>query len=257
MPSPTPTVFVVDPDASARASLETAIRATGWTVESFASARAFLARRAPRQPSCLVMALPLAELSGLDALRLVVDRAETPVVALCGPRDIPSAVLAMKAGVAEVLATPPADEALREAIEHAISLSDVVLEREAGRAALRERHASLTARERQIMAGVVAGHPNKRIAATLGISEITVKAHRGRVMRKMGAASLPDLVTMALTLRFPAPSDAVAPLVEFRSPSRYESSHSVRTATHRGWAELPPTSFAPVGAVGSRIPASP
>ena len=219
MPSLSATVFVVEPDVSARVSLEAVLREEGgWTAEGFPCAEAFLDRPPFRQPSCLLMVLTLPDLAGFEVLRQVVaDHAETPVIVLSGQHDVPSSVRAMKAGAVEVLEKPPADEVLLAAVEQAIALSRTVLEHEAELAALRERRDSLTGRERQVMERVVAGYLNKQIAAALGISEITVKAHRGRVMRKMEAGSLPELVTMVMTLGSPyAPSATTA--AESREP---------------------------------------
>jgi FixJ family two-component response regulator len=199
-----PTVFVVDPDASVRASLEAVIRPAGWTPETFASAAAFLARRAPMGPSCLVVEITLPELDGFDLLRrIAADRKETPIIAVADHGDIPMTVRVMRAGAVEFLMKPLADDVLLTAVGHALARSRATLDREAESLELRRRYDSLSGREREVMARVVAGHPNKRIGAALGISEITVKAHRGQAMRKMRAESLAELVMMAMRLRLP------------------------------------------------------
>jgi FixJ family two-component response regulator len=199
----TPTVFVVDGDASARASLQRLVQASGWRAETFASATEFLARPRARVPSCLIVDLP--ELDGLDVQRRVAaDRPETPVV-FTGCADVRLAVQAMKAGAMEFLAAPWRDEALVDAIEYALERSRHILERQASLRRLQESYRSLTPREREVMVLVVSGLPNKQVGGELGISEITVKAHRGQVMRKMKAASLPALVHMVSDLGLPAP----------------------------------------------------
>jgi FixJ family two-component response regulator len=198
----TPVVFVVDDDPSLREWLEALIRCEGWQVETFASAQEFLARPTTERPSCLVLDVSLPDLSGLDLQKHVaVERAYVSIIFITGHVDVPMTVQAMKAGAVEFLTKPFSSDVLLDAIRYAIDRSQEVLELEAEMRALRDGYASLSRREREVMASVVAGRLNKQVAAELGISEITVKAHRGRVMRKMGAASLPDLVNMATRLR--------------------------------------------------------
>jgi FixJ family two-component response regulator len=199
----TPTVFVVDDDVSVRESLELLIRFEGWRPELFASAREFLARPRTLAPSCLVLDVSLPDFNGLDVQKLVADRTDLPVIFITGHGDIPMTVRAMKAGAVEFLTKPFDGEALLGAIRHAIELSEAALGREAEIQLFRHRYASLTDREREVMALVVAGLLNKQAGLKLGISEITVKAHRGKVMQKMNADSLADLVKMAVTLRLP------------------------------------------------------
>ena len=197
-----PTVFVVDDDVSVRESLDSLIRCAGWEPETFASAHDFLARPRTRAPSCLVLDVTLPDLNGLDLQkRVAVDRLGMPIIFITGYCDVPTTVRAMKAGAVEFLTKPFNDDVLLSAIGHAIASSRLALDSEASLRVLRDRHASLSRREREIMALVVAGMLNKRIGVELGISEITVKAHRGRVMRKMKAASLAELVTMAARLQ--------------------------------------------------------
>ena len=197
----TPTVFVVDDDVSVRESLELLIRFEGWRPEVFASAREFLARPRSLTPSCLVLDVSLPDLNGLDLQKLVADRVDMPVIFITGHADIPTTVRAMKAGAIEFLTKPFDDEALLGAIRQAIELSEAALDKEAEARALRDRYASLTLRERQVMMLVASGLLNKQVGLRLGISEITVKAHRGRVMQKMKADSLADLVKTAERLR--------------------------------------------------------
>jgi FixJ family two-component response regulator len=202
----TPVVFVVDDDISVRESVETLIRAAGWMPQTFSSAREFLSRPPHEAPCCLVLDVNLPDLSGLDLQeRVAVDRIDLPVILITGFGDIPMAVRAMKAGAVEVLTKPFRDDVLLGAIGQAIDRSRAALREETEARALRESYASLSQREREVMALVVAGLLNKQVGAELGISEITVKAHRGRVMRKMKASSLPDLVTMAARLHLVAP----------------------------------------------------
>ncbi|MEI9948877.1 MAG: response regulator [Pseudomonadota bacterium] len=196
-----PIVFVVDDDISVRESLELLIGYAGWSSETFASAQAFLARPRSLVPSCLVLDVTLPDLSGLEVQqRLVVERSDMPIIFITGHGDVPMTVKAMKAGAVEFLMKPFGDQALLNAIEHAIERSRTILGEEAELRLLRDCYASLSTREREVMAFVVSGRLNKQVGSELGISEITVKAHRGRVMRKMKADSLADLVNMGAGL---------------------------------------------------------
>src|ERR1700676_4068997 len=197
----TPIVFVVDDDISVRESLELLIRSEGWQPETFESAQEFLAHPRALVPSCLVLDVSLPGLNGLELQkRVAIERTDVPIIFITGYGDVPMTVQAMKAGAVEFLTKPFSTDVLLSAIRNATERSGTAPGHEAETRALRQRYASLTSRERQVMALVVSGLLNKQVGNDLGISEITVKAHRGSVMRKMEADSLPDLVTMAARL---------------------------------------------------------
>jgi len=205
----TPLVFVVDDDVSVRESLEPLIVYAGWRPEVFASAQEFLTRPPAACPSCLVLDVSLPGLNGLELQKKIADaRTEMPIIFITGRGDVPMSVQAMKAGALEFLTKPFSSDALLEAIRNALNRSREVLEDRASLRLLRDRHESLTEREREVMVLVVRGHLNKQVGGVLGISEITVKAHRGRVMRKMGAKSLPDLVNICTHLGLRTADDA-------------------------------------------------
>jgi FixJ family two-component response regulator len=217
-----PIVFVVDDDVSFCGFLKSLIESAGWQPETFASAREFLSRPRALVPSCLLLDIGLPDINGLDVQQRLVDRSDMPIIFITGHADVAMTVRAMKAGAAEFLTKPCKNDVLLEAIGHAVERSTAALDREAQMQALRGRYAALSRREREVMALVVAGRLNcyesltprerdvmrlvvsgllnKQVGGELGISEITVKAHRGRMMRKMNARSLPDLVTMAALL---------------------------------------------------------
>ncbi len=196
-----PVVFVVDDDVSVRDSLELLIEAAGWRPATFSSGREFLAHPRLNTPSCLVLDVNLPGLSGLELQTLVADRTDMPIIFITGYGDVPMIVRAMRAGAVEFLAKPLDGEVLLAAIQDAISRSRKELERGALMRSLRESYATLSRREQEVMALVVCGRMNKQVGGELGISEITVKAHRGRMMRKMKAGTLTDLVRMAARLQ--------------------------------------------------------
>ena len=201
-----PIVFVVDDDISVRESLELLIRCEGWQPETFASAQEFLTRPRALVPSCLVLDCSLPGLTGLELqTRIAVERTEMPIIFITGYADVPMTVQAMKAGAVEFLTKPFGEDVLLSAIRAALERSRVALSRGAEMRVLHDRYQSLSRREQQVMALVVSGLLNKQIGGELGISEITVKAHRGKVMQKMKADSLADLVRMAAKFR-PAPA---------------------------------------------------
>ncbi len=199
---PTPIVFVVDDDISVRESLELLIQSETWHAETFASAQEFLARPRALVPSCLVLDVSLPGLNGLELQkRVAIERIDMPIIFITGYGDVPMTVEAMKAGAVEFLTKPFSNDALLSAIRGALERSRITLAEEAELQILRECYASLTPREREVMGLVVSGLLNKQVGGELGISEITVKAHRGQVMQKMKANSLADLVKMAARLR--------------------------------------------------------
>jgi len=194
-------VFIVDDDISVRESLESLVEFEGWWPETFDSAEAFLARPMVFAPSCLILDVSLPRLNGLDLQKLLaVDRSHMPIIFITGHGDVPMSVKAMKAGAVEFLTKPIDDEALLGAIRHSIERSEALLGEAVEINELRERHSALTPRECEVMALVVSGLLNKQVGLKLGISEITVKAHRGRVTEKMKADSIADLVKMAVKL---------------------------------------------------------
>lgn len=195
--SDVPIVFVVDDDISVRESLELLIQAEGWRPGLCETAAEFLARPAPKVPNCLILDVNLPVLNGLDLQQILAERRETPIIFVTGYGDVPTSVKAMKAGALEFLTKPFDHDALLSAVHQALDRSRSTLAFQSDLHSLQERYQSLSRRERQVMSLVVSGLMNKQVGFELGISEITVKAHRGQVMRKMGAKSLPDLISKA------------------------------------------------------------
>jgi FixJ family two-component response regulator len=210
-PQVTPIVFVVDDDISVRESLESLLRSEGWQPETFASAQEFLDRPQALVPGCLVLDISLPGLNGLELQeRLSAAGTSMPIIFITGHRDVPMTVKAMKAGAVEFLTKPFSDDVLLRAIRAAIERSRVALSRDAEIQVLRDCYASLSPRERQVMALVVSGLLNKQVGGELGISEITVKAHRGKVMQKMKADSFAELVKMDARLRLGSAANPTA-----------------------------------------------
>ena len=200
MPDVTGVVFVVDDDVSVRESLELLLKNAGWQPRVFESAQRFLDCPRAIVPSCLVLDVTMPDLNGLELQKQLADRTDMPIIFITGYGDVPTSVQAMKAGAVEFLTKPFKNDVLLDAIRGAVERSRVALRHESAMRTIRERYASLSPRERQVMALVVSGRLNKQVGGELGISEITVKAHRGQVMRKMKANSLADLVTIAASL---------------------------------------------------------
>lgn len=208
-PRATPIVFVVDDDISVRESLELLVRCDGWQPEIFCSIQEFLARPRPAVPHCLILDISLPDGNGLDLQKQITgERTDMPIIFITGHGDVPMSVQAMKGGAIEFLLKPFSDDALLTAVRQALERSRFALAREAEMQVLRGCYESLTPREREVMALVVSGLLNKQVGWELGISEITVKAHRGNMMQKMKADSLPDLVRMAAKLRLAPASKA-------------------------------------------------
>ena len=200
MPDVKGIVFVVDDDISVREALELLLKTAGWQPQMFESAQGFLDHPRATCPSCLVLDVTLPGLNGLELQRRLADRPDMPIIFITGHGDVPMSVQAMKAGAVEFLTKPFKDDVLLDAVQGAVERSREALRRESAMRTLRDCYATLTPRERETMSLVVSGLLNKQIAQELGISEITVKAHRGRVMRKMAVRSLADLVRVGAAL---------------------------------------------------------
>jgi FixJ family two-component response regulator len=232
-----PVVFVVDDDASVRESLAPLIRSAGWCPKLLSSAQEFLTLSRIHVPCCLLLAVDLPDLSGLDLQQRVSDRTDMPIIFIGDPGDISTTVKAMKAGAVEFLTKPFRNDVMRSAIRDAIDRSRAAQRCEAGMIVLRERYAALSRREREVIELVLSGWLNKQIATKLGITEITVKVHRGNMMRKMGANSFLDLVKIAMRLRVmpvtKTEGTAARPLdtqIAVRNGPRGTSAHAVAPA---------------------------
>ena len=221
----TPIVFVVDDDVSVRESLQALIAVAGYRPEVFASAEAFLASRRQQLPGCLVLDVSLPDLNGLELQKRLGNQEALPIIFITGYGDVPMTVRAMKAGAVEFLTKPYGPEVILGAIANAVERSRATLQERAILQVLRDRYDSLTPRERQVMALVVRGLLNKQVGGDLGISEITVKAHRGRMMTKMGARSLAELVNMADRLGHPTAGKSLGD--NERTPSGQGSSRQI------------------------------
>jgi FixJ family two-component response regulator len=207
-----PTIYIVDEESPLRESLAALMRSAGWRVETYLSAEEFLMRPRALEASCLLLDVALPQLDGLALQQVIADRRETPVIFFTRQRDIRLTVRAMKAGAVDYLTKPCGDAAMLSAVRCAIDRSRRALAEESELRVLRKSFSTLSPRERQVLSLVISGLLNKQVAGKLGISEITVKAHRGKVMRKMSAGSLAELVTMATRLRINA-----APLADWVS----------------------------------------
>jgi FixJ family two-component response regulator len=201
MPDPASIVFIVDDDVSVRESLGALLQTAGWEARSFASAREFLACPPACGPSCLILDISLPDLNGLDVQNHIArERAAMPIIFITGYGDVPTTVRAMKAGAVEFLTKPFGDDALLDAVSDAMERSVTDLGEASALQILRDRHTTLSGREREVMVLIASGLLNKQVGGELGISEITVKAHRGRVMEKMKARSFAELVMMSSRL---------------------------------------------------------